>query len=62
MNDRKVVQIAVTSRVPFEFDESRQTDQEVTLTALCDDGSIWSIRPDQFQAEWNRLPAIPQDK
>jgi hypothetical protein len=56
----KIVQIAVAAQAP-EVDKygAREKAEEVVVTALCDDGSAWLIRPDESNASWARLPEIP---
>lgn len=58
---RKITQIAIATQTPIEFEGVRQVEQEVVVTALCDDGTAWFIRPDSFEAKWDRLPDMPQD-
>lgn len=57
----KIVQVAVAAQGPEKFEDgTRDKSQEVVVTALCEDGSVWMIRPDQHMARWERLPQIPQ--
>lgn len=47
---RKIVQVAVAAQAPeMNGDGSRDKAQEVVVTALCEDGSAWLIRPDQHK-------------
>jgi hypothetical protein len=49
---RRVVQITATGHA-----NTFQTQSALTLFALCDDGTIWSLN--DCSAEWIRCPAIP---
>lgn len=61
-SNRKIIQIATTSQaLEKDVDGSRDSAKELVVAALCDDGSAWMIRPDVHQAQWERLPKIPQD-
>jgi len=40
-------------------DDVRDVESEFRVIALCEDGSLWTIRPDVFEAKWDRLPDIP---
>mgnify|MGYP000597071409 CR=1 FL=1 len=33
-----------------------------SLSALCDDGSVWMLKPADGRLTWERLPDIPQDE
>lgn len=58
---RKIVQVAVATRVPeLDGDGLRDKSQEVVVTAVCDDGSAWLIRPEEHNPQWECLPQIPQ--
>lgn len=62
MVQRKIIQIAMTSQAPYTLDEEHDLEREVVISALCNDGTAWLIRPDAgSQAVWERLPPIPQD-
>lgn len=59
---RKIVQLAVATQAPeTNRDDLREKGQEVIVTALCDDGSAWMIRPEEPRPTWGRLPDIPHD-
>lgn len=53
---RKIDQISTC-----EVANTDHTRCNMITTALCDDGSVWSLR-DNVNAVWERLPDIPQDK
>lgn len=60
---RKIVQLAVTAQSPTQTrDEVRDAETEVRVVALCDDGTTWMLKPDRYEAAWDRMPDIPQDK
>jgi hypothetical protein len=52
------------TRKPIQIAAIPATDEgSELLFALCDDGSIWSIQPDQLRPDtWKRLPDIPNAK
>lgn len=57
---RKIVQIATAMQAPSKTrDDVRDVESEFRVIALCEDGSLWTIRPDVFEAKWDRLPDIP---
>lgn len=58
---RKIIQLAAATRtLSIDADGLRDLEQEVLVTALCDDGSAWFIRPGQDNSKWECLPRIPQ--
>lgn len=60
--NRKIIQIATTTQAPEkDGDGIRESSKELVVTALCNDGSTWMIRPDVHQAQWECLPQIPQN-
>lgn len=58
---RKIVQVATITLSPNTNDQARATEDEFVVTALCDDGTVWNIQPDRFDAQWQQLPGMPQD-
>lgn len=63
---RKIIQIAFDVGISSEYQEYRETtfiDGSSTLTALCDDGSVWSLSSNGKEWVWKAwdLPPIPQD-
>lgn len=52
--NRKVIQIATT--------QDSTNDSVISVTALCDDGSIWQTSHIYSWREWKKLPDIPQRK
>lgn len=60
---RKIIQLAAMMQAPqINRDDVRAVEDELRVVALCDDGSAWAIRPDSYQAQWERLPDIPQNQ
>ncbi|WP_186183712.1 hypothetical protein [Burkholderia gladioli] len=58
---RKIIQLSATAQVPsFDSVGVHDLGLELTVTALCDDGSAWLIRPEQDNSRWECLPQIPQ--
>ena len=61
MNKRTIVQIAVAMQSPQMGTEGvRDEENELRVVALCDDGSVWQIQPDERTPRWFKLPEIPQ--
>lgn len=59
---RKIVQVATAMQAPSQTrDDVRNVEDEFRVVALCKDGSLWAIRPDTFEAKWDRLPDIPDE-
>lgn len=59
---RKIVQVTTAMQAPLlTRDDVRDTESEFRVVALCDDGSLWTIRPDVFKAKWERLPDLPAE-
>lgn len=59
---RKIIQVATTCKAPYDNERSgRDPAEAFHVVALCDDGTVWRILPDSYNAEWAPLPAIPQD-
>lgn len=57
---RKIIQLAMACQAPYEdINNVRQIDDELVITALCDDGTAWLIRPDLAKPRWTALPIIP---
>ncbi len=57
---RKIIQIAVDSQP-----EDNLFNAWVSVTALCDDGSVWECvkNPDDRDWKWlESLPDVPQDR
>lgn len=50
---RKIQQIAALTF-------GTKSEQQLITVALCNDGSVWSIRPDKLNPYWEQLPDIPQ--
>lgn len=58
---RKIIQIAALRRGGLpEPDGTQVVSSNTELTALCDDGSVWTLS-DTLKSEWVRVPDIPQD-
>ena len=58
---RKIIQVSTTCQAPSQTrDEVREVADELRVVALCDDGSVWTIRPDTYEPQWEPLSAIPQ--
>ena len=53
VTDRKIVQIAAAGH-----ENVSTTQSNLTLFALCNDGTVWDIN--NQQATWRQLPPIPQ--
>ena len=54
--ERKIIQIAVDSQ-PYTPDFVGWN----CVTALCSDGTVWELNePQSRDAEWKKLPDIPQ--
>lgn len=52
---RKPQQISVTSG-----SQQDGAGSNITVAALCDDGSVWIISPHDVDAMWTRLPDIQE--
>ncbi len=59
---RKIIQIATATLAPGTNDGHRKAEEEFVVTALCDDGTVWSIQPDRIDGGWEQLPVMPQDR
>ncbi len=55
----KVIQMTSVAKSPVQRDECRHEQEEIRVFALCDDGSMWMISPDGYEAQWSQLPKIP---
>lgn len=54
---RKIIQIASVG-----VENNPNTQCNVILHALCDDGTVWELRDNTRTPEWFQLPPIPQSK
>ena len=55
-NNRKVIQISACGH-----ENTISTQSDVSLFALCSDGSMW-VLSDQSMLQWRQLPPIPEHK
>jgi hypothetical protein len=51
-NKRKIQQVAAVAL-------GSELDKKIVTVALCNDGTVWSIKPDG-DCRWSRFPDIPQ--
>lgn len=57
-NTRKIEQIAAINQL-MESDEGSK-ENYLVVVARCNDGTVWTISPNEFRSSWHQLPDIPQ--
>lgn len=59
---RTIKQVTAVMQAPdLTRADGRDVEREFRVIALCEDGSLWTIRPDAFEAKWDRLPDVPAE-